>query len=304
MKNNLFTFGCSYTNYRTPTYADFMAPYFNKVYNSGVAGSGNRAIFNRIHYFISNNLINQNDTVIVQWSSIPREDRILNNGNNNWVPCGLVTNNSIYDIEWVNKWFNPYQNIIELLSYIQSINSMMVNITKQFKWFYFHEPWVDNSLGETGISQSTISDLDFIKKTGILNKIKNISMKHSDYLDSIEQFYGKTVEKIDNYYTYIHNDTVFVDYDTHPNPYVHYLFSKKILKSLNIELINDTSINENAISWKNYSSDKTMIYEYESNYYKEHKSNQTNYANFNIKWPSYNIMHNIESNNNYNYKLI
>jgi hypothetical protein len=301
MKNNLFVFGCSYTNYKKPTYADFMSPYFDVVYNSGSPGSGNRSIFNRIHYFISNNLIKENDTVIVQWSSIPREDRILNNSDNNWVNVGLITNNEIYDMDWVNKWFNPYQTTLELLSYIQSINFLIKSITKNFKWFYLHEPWVDDSLGETGIPAFDTSKLDFIKKTGILNKIKSMSVNDFDYLNSIEYFYSKSMEKINNYGTYIYDENLLIAPDTHPNPYVHYRFSKKILKHINIELANDGVISENAKQWADYSSNKHKMYEFELNYYKQFGTqiDYQNNSNFYIKWPSNNIIYNIECNNIY-----
>ena len=103
--SKLYAFGCSYTNFKYPTYFDFLSPYFNESFNFGKPGCGNRAIFNTVVNHIDE--IKKNDVVIVQWSSLLREDRIFYN--NKWDAGGIITNTMNYNEEWIKKYFNPKQ---------------------------------------------------------------------------------------------------------------------------------------------------------------------------------------------------
>ena len=47
-KNRLFVFGCSFTMYAWPTYADFLGYEFDHYENWGFPGLGNRAIAERV----------------------------------------------------------------------------------------------------------------------------------------------------------------------------------------------------------------------------------------------------------------
>lgn len=65
----LFVFGCSYTSWNWPTYADIYAQQFDHYENWGHAGLGNRAIAERVAECHATNEFDKDDTVIVQWSS-------------------------------------------------------------------------------------------------------------------------------------------------------------------------------------------------------------------------------------------
>ena len=47
-KSRLFVFGCSFTMYEWPTYADFLGYEFDQFENWGFPGLGNRAIAERV----------------------------------------------------------------------------------------------------------------------------------------------------------------------------------------------------------------------------------------------------------------
>jgi len=92
--SRLFTFGCSFTNYSWPTWADFLGLEFDYFENWGVPGIGNVAIANRVtECFVKNN-ITPEDTVVIQWSNYLRNDYHLfedaNNRDldNNWKTKG------------------------------------------------------------------------------------------------------------------------------------------------------------------------------------------------------------------------
>ena len=70
----LFAFGCSFTNYAWPSYADFLGYAFDKYENWGFPGFGNRAIAERVAECHAKNSLCKEDTVLVQWTSHTRND--------------------------------------------------------------------------------------------------------------------------------------------------------------------------------------------------------------------------------------
>lgn len=74
--SRLFTFGCSYTLWPWPTWADIVAHELKIPHqNWGLPGLGNVGINNRIIECDLKNNINSDDYVLVVWSSWTREDR-------------------------------------------------------------------------------------------------------------------------------------------------------------------------------------------------------------------------------------
>jgi hypothetical protein len=73
--SRLFTFGCSFTNYRWSTWADCLAPEFDEFKNWGQSGAGNPYIFNSVMEADQQYIFNSTDTVVVCWTNIMREDR-------------------------------------------------------------------------------------------------------------------------------------------------------------------------------------------------------------------------------------
>lgn len=80
MKNNrFFAFGCSYTNYFYPTWADLIGSNYKQYYNYGQPGCSNWYIFNAI---IEANIIHKftkEDTIFIAWTGIDRADGYINN---------------------------------------------------------------------------------------------------------------------------------------------------------------------------------------------------------------------------------
>lgn len=75
----LFTFGCSFTEYRFPTWANIaskMVPNA-KFYNFGRSGGGNTLIANRITETHMKYNLCETDLVLIMWSTFCREDRWL-----------------------------------------------------------------------------------------------------------------------------------------------------------------------------------------------------------------------------------
>lgn len=89
MKRRLFTFGCSYTNYKWQTWADIIGTQFTEYQNWGKPGAGNFYISSNLYECHSVNKITKDDVVLIMFSSIDRFDFINQNSD-------FETNGSIY----------------------------------------------------------------------------------------------------------------------------------------------------------------------------------------------------------------
>lgn len=93
-----FAYGCSYTDYLWPTWADLLGRNYKEYYNYGHAGAGNLYIFSALmesDYFHN---LGKNDLVIIEWSAITREDRYIDD---EWksIDCGEKNFRKYFDLK-------------------------------------------------------------------------------------------------------------------------------------------------------------------------------------------------------------
>jgi len=132
MTDRLFVFGCSFTKFHWPTYADILAKDHKKFYNWGRSGAGNFFIFNSIVECNKRNTITADDTVYVMWSSIAREDRFVKN---KWLLSGSIYSQHIYDQEFVTKFSDPTGYLLRDLSLISAAKALLDNIGCKYYFF-------------------------------------------------------------------------------------------------------------------------------------------------------------------------
>tara|TARA_B100000927_G_scaffold169122_1_gene136302 strand:+ start:3890 stop:4726 length:837 start_codon:yes stop_codon:yes gene_type:complete len=123
MSNRLFTFGCSYTSWNWPTWADFYANEFRYYENWGMPGIGNRGIADRVVECDLKNNFNAMDTVVVQWSSYLRHDyrRFEKGLLESWQTKGSIfnyKNENIFNKEWQEKFFDEKAYFLNTLNAI------------------------------------------------------------------------------------------------------------------------------------------------------------------------------------------
>jgi len=122
----LFTFGCSFTNYNWPTWADLIGlEYGSFHYNWGYAGLGNRAIAERLAECHARMMISPNDTVIIQWTSPLRHDYMRTNvrklEGTYWATHGSIfskENAKVFDYKWINTFWDEKAYLIHTLNNI------------------------------------------------------------------------------------------------------------------------------------------------------------------------------------------
>lgn len=125
--SRLFAFGCSFTMYAWPTYADFLSYEFDTYENWAFPGLGNRAIAQRIAECHAKNTFTKDDVVLVQWSTHTRNDwhtfrtvkfdgkrgdAIRNTDEIGWKTKGSIFNymnrEVCYNDDWINTFWDEH----------------------------------------------------------------------------------------------------------------------------------------------------------------------------------------------------
>lgn len=122
----IFAFGCSFTGYAWPTWADLIS-FENtnaEYYNYGKAGMGNVGIACRISEANNTYSFNENDLVMVMWSTYCREDRWIDG---KWLSLGNVYN-SEYTEEWLKKYADPFGYLVRDHAIINMANTFIKSL--------------------------------------------------------------------------------------------------------------------------------------------------------------------------------
>jgi hypothetical protein len=127
MKGRLFTFGCSFTNYKWQTWADIIGTQFEEFQNWGKSGAGNYYISSNLYECHSVNNITKDDVVLIMFSSIDRFDFI--NQNSDYETNGSIygENHSLFGDFVFNKWseeFGLYNSWFSVSSAKQLLDSI------------------------------------------------------------------------------------------------------------------------------------------------------------------------------------
>jgi hypothetical protein len=118
-----FAFGCSFTNYHWPTWADIIGNEIPHYENWGRISAGNQFIFNSIIECDARHHFNQDDLVIVMWTSIEREDRYLNN---DWYLASHIERTQAYGKDWNKKFGKEIRGLlIRDLAFIRATQQLL-----------------------------------------------------------------------------------------------------------------------------------------------------------------------------------
>lgn len=125
MSGRLFTFGCSFTSYEWPTWADILAKQFAKFENWGMCGAGNQYITNALVECHLRNVFTKNDTVIIMWSTVTREDRYINC---KWQTPGNIFTQEFYPADYVKRYADIRGYYIRDLASIYMTHQLLKSI--------------------------------------------------------------------------------------------------------------------------------------------------------------------------------
>lgn len=231
----IFTFGCSFTSWVWPTWADILInDYKNKGlkgYNFGKCGAGNQYIFIKLMEAIKKFKINENDMVIICWTSLYREDRYVNK---NWITPGNIYTQNIYNDDFVNSWADPVHYSLRDCAIISATNTILKNIGCKY----------------IKISMSDLVQIDSAYPNMILDDVVNTTIFYGDSInmDTISIMnYLKLKVRTDDVIesrpkTYWDHDKIKkIQPEWHPTPAEHYDYlTNNILPLLKTELSPNT----------------------------------------------------------------
>ena len=194
----IFTFGCSFTNYEWPTWADIII-FNNDGYNMGVSGSGNESMLYRIMEADRKFNFTKEDQIIVMFTTPIRWD-LITGDNPIFLGYGQVTNveefskyeGKLYTIEGL--CYKSYYSIIAIKNYLENknINYLFGSILDIFEDVdnYFKIVDVGNELRDLmkyikdEVNFELPNVYDFLKENEIVkNKTWGITKKWDGYND-------------------------------------------------------------------------------------------------------------------------
>lgn len=267
-KSRYFAFGCSYTNYYWPTYADYLSSCFDEYINLGAAGAGNRYIFQKLLNLVNyqellSRPLGKNDLITIQWSGLPREDKILPKENSTrYVTSGHLGSQGTFPEHYVTNYFSLIQSAFELTAYITAAKHLLESLGVEYKMFFMMEPDEEDFLGEVFLTPSQTNlgifneDTITLVDTGMLDKIT--SLLPQDIL-SVEKF--RLLNTIDDeklyHLTFIEeNGETSLQEDSHPTPYTHLEYAKYLSQNL--------TLCDSSLLLQDWSKDITYMDEYYS----------------------------------------
>ena len=127
----LFTFGCSFTHYDWATWADILGQEYSYYENWGLIAGGNQYIFNSLIECNQRNHFTQDDTVIIMWTNVAREDRYVGN---KWLRSGNIYTQQIYDDAFVKRFADDRGYLIRDLATISATFDLLTHWQVNFEF--------------------------------------------------------------------------------------------------------------------------------------------------------------------------
>ena len=195
----LFTFGCSFTEYFWPTWADLVWLALGKPegsLNYGVPGCSNEYVFSSIMKADDIHNINSNDIVIVYWSAWPR-DSFFSSLETRWLHCSKDEQPA--RILGEIKSCDIISYAVRDLSYVKAVHGYLKHKGCEFYTNSLNEPILTGPYKL--FDSSNYAGWYSWEKYSVANPQEDNRRKHKKLLEHLK-------------------------YDTHPSPYEHWKYSK------------------------------------------------------------------------------
>lgn len=236
----LFTFGCSFTDYVWPTWANILGYEFRdaEFYNFGKSGAGNQYIFNMIMQADASYNFTHNDIVIVQWTNVSREDRyfhagapILNDSevqHGAWSTPGNIYSQDTYDEAWIEKYFSEYGALVRDLAFIKAAHGMLKHKTQ---WHFLQMNNLVHYVDQWD-SNVKVEDSKLPREFGSKSRVKQLRELYSETISNLQpSFYDVLYNN--NWAQKFKADRKIVNkhfQDGHPHLLEHYDYLKRVFE--------------------------------------------------------------------------
>lgn len=160
-----FAFGCSFTYYFWPTWADIIATQIPYSQNWGQTGGGNGYILNSVMECHQRHQFCESDLVMIMWTSVAREDRYMDR---RWRADGNIYSQNYYSPEMVKKMACDRGYYIRDCAYVTAVTSMLKHTGCDFDYLSMVPL---NNVDGYNDKKNAASDVDEIYKD-MLNLIR------------------------------------------------------------------------------------------------------------------------------------
>jgi hypothetical protein len=220
-----FAFGCSFTNYFWPSWADIIGQDIPVYENWAERGAGNYFIFNSVIEAHSRHKFNKDDLVIVMWSTKEREDRYSDGV---WLHDTNITQEKTYGKDWVKKFGTDIKSfLIRDLAYIKSIQTFLE--TCECDWENFTLQSIinidQNALKKLGVSIDTMPEEEkfkyWVRVFDDLCDGKEIDpiIEFKDVIEIYKDVFLKINKSLKGRWSYEYTQNrISPDFDLHPTP--------------------------------------------------------------------------------------
>ena len=219
MYNRVFIFGCSFTKYFWPTWADIVGNSFgeDKFYNFAKPASGNVAIFNRVMEANTRFKFTKDDLVLICWTNFAREDRYVRG---KWIGAGNIFTQHIYDKEWVSNWFDLKGALIKSSNSIVGVTELLNKIGCEYHY-----------TSMINMRQLDQYDSFATKEDSNLSEVFDLYKNYYDLIDPnnlASYLYNSKGKNPERLVINLNPDGTPV-FDHHPNPEQHLRYAKEII---------------------------------------------------------------------------
>lgn len=152
--SRFFAFGCSFTRYNWLTWADLISDQFDEYQNWGKSGAGNHFILNSLIECHQRNNLSKDDTVIICWTNVDREDRYTNQ----WVTPGNIYTQTKYSDTWVKDFVTERGCLIRDMAFIKASKLILDQIGCHYE-FISMVPFNYNNYKKHSNDNSDVLDL-------------------------------------------------------------------------------------------------------------------------------------------------
>ena len=224
----VFAFGCSFTSYIYPTWADILASEMPNAeyYNFGLSGAGNMFIAARVIEANRRFKFTETDLIMIMYSTSFREDRYIDNA---WQGPGHIYNQSYYPMKtFVYPYCQPRGMLLKDLAMIEASSSYIRSL-----------PCGNVLLRSTAVLDEAKDALTFVEEETI-----DIVALYKELLDSFPpNMYDTEFPNGWKHGVKYINDGKLVE-DAHPTPQNYYNYLSKIginLSELSKKYIDETN---------------------------------------------------------------
>jgi hypothetical protein len=192
MGKRFFAFGCSFTAYSWPSWADLLALGYEEYHNYGIAGIGNRAIVERLAEANATYNFTKDDLVVVQWSTHLRNDwynprLVKKEGGVAWKTDGSVFNYKNlkrYSQDWYDTFFYEPAYIMHTFNFISLGQQLLENTGCE---------WYMTSIGDLRNIGTDLKDSNTFNENVIPRDVKNEDFTCWEVYPHFKDVYNKTI---------------------------------------------------------------------------------------------------------------